>query len=95
MKKNLGTWSIKNVFQLIGTLESIELETTVLKVFVTLEVKVLLMLKTATSSKKTSVTLNQILALVKVGEGVWMKQLERKICDKNLLLKVSFLFLCS
>ena len=51
MKKNLGTWSIKNVFQLIGTLESIELETTVLKVFVTLEVKVLLMLKTATSSK--------------------------------------------
>ena len=41
MKKKLGTLSIKNVFQLIGySLESIELETTVLKEFVTLEVKV-------------------------------------------------------
>ena len=33
----------------------------------------------------------QILALVKVGEGVWMKKLERKICDKNLFFK-KFLF---
>lgn len=69
MKKNLGTWSIKNVFQLIGTLESIELETTVLKVFVTLEVKVLLMLKTATSSKKTSVTLTKFWLLLKWVRG--------------------------
>ena len=62
------------------------------------------MLKTATSAVNDlgsgKLTENfchtyQILDLVKVGEGVWMKQLERKICDKNLFLKVSFLFLCS